>query len=218
MSLLLDSLPCSSCWICLTRSSNPTGNTSILSSSGFFFSCKQCQGPSIEPLTDKGRSNSSILFSSAVHVSIPFKRESVFRVYRFIKTGHASSVSIPFKRESVFREETVQQETTPVTMVSIPFKRESVFRAVPPASHLITAIAFQFPSNGKVYSEANQATALADIQSSFNSLQTGKCIQSEVRHMRCLDEAGQFQFPSNGKVDSERLSKMVGSSGGVRNR
>ena len=37
---------------------------------------------------------------------------------------------------------------------------------------------FQFPSNGKVYSEA-QSLASKNAIISFNSLQTGKCIQSQ---------------------------------------
>ena len=89
-------------------------------------------------------------------VSIPFKRESVFRASKeVLTTKNEIKVSIPFKRESVFREKMKVARQALRPRVSIPFKRESVFRvmgveidlsAVPPS--------FQFPSNGKVYSEA----------------------------------------------------------------
>ena len=62
-------------------------------------------------------------------VSIPFKRESVFRVYLNLENpNEIDVVSIPFKRESVFRAKPNHgpNECSPV---SIPFKRESVFRA-----------------------------------------------------------------------------------------
>ena len=63
-------------------------------------------------------------------------------------------VSIPFKRESVFRENTAQRNRER-SRVSIPFKRESVFRVC----------GYLFP--WKV------------LRQSFNSLQTGKCIQRD---------------------------------------
>ena len=71
-------------------------------------------------------------------------------------------------------------------IVSIPFKRESVFRGE-------TALLyngneqdmFQFPSNGKVYSEQEQLWESADL----------------------IDE---FQFPSNGKVYSELIEVAEG--------
>ena len=116
-------------------------------------------------------------------------------------------------------------------IVSIPFKRESVFRAV--CAVVVTlAVLFQFPSNGKVYSEARFCPIWTSItstfqfpsngkvyseyidvhqyskcaESRFNSLQTGKCIQRDV-----VISVGfgtlivEFPFPSNGKVYSEEL-------------
>ena len=63
--------------------------------------------------------------------------------------------------------------------VSIPFKRESVFRVVNDSYHKEICVQFQFPSNGKVYSE------LSTKQSMYNNYYSV------------------FQFPSNGKVYSE---------------
>ena len=140
-------------------------------------------------------------------------------------------VSIPFKRESVFRDEVSPSSIFDgwwfITPVSIPFKRESVFRVrlglVDQSTHR-----FQFPSNGKVYSESPhpklhilgspvrfnslqtgkciQRISLGmtdELISGFNSLQTGKCIQRLNRIALYEVGHGEFQFPSNGKVYSE---------------
>ena len=115
-------------------------------------------------------------------------------------------VSIPFKRESVFRGKVFTIAAILVVFVSIPFKRESVFRVngdgyiddselkscfnslqtgkcIQRQPNLLLQEAFnafQFPSNGKVYSESTQ-----------------KISKKEGHHV--------FQFPSNGKVYSERF-------------
>ena len=147
--------------------------------------------------------------TGGVGVSIPFKRESVFKelqrqiVYEFyildsfnsLQTGKRIQsstcilyiiymyilVSIPFKRESVFKEWWYYCYGRLFRRVSIPFKRESVFKVgrticSSPASHL-----------------------------SFNSLQTGKCIQS-LLGIRYNPMKRKFQFPSNGKVYSKQES------------
>ena len=59
---------------------------------------------------------------------------------------------------------------------------------------------FQFPSNGKVYPKRQTGiNQPPHLMLSFNSLQTGKCIQRQEHHAfrRMLQK---FQFPSNGKV------------------
>ena len=115
---------------------------------------------------------------SLISVSIPFKRESVFRAcwmtltvatlsrsFNSLQTGKciqrlkmkkkaaslSQQVSIPFKRESVFRGKKLSLGLTS-SNVSIPFKRESVFREKR-IVNLERLAEFQFPSNGKVYSE-----------------------------------------------------------------
>ena len=133
--------------------------------------------------------------------------------------------------------------------VSIPFKREGVSKGVVGRSHSAkNFFEFQFPSNGKVYPKAGrdfysveedywfqfpsngkvypkaQSHLRWDNDNSFNSLQTGRCIQSDgkinewtikvgrfnsLQTGRCIqsktrDELREplvaFQFPSNGKV------------------
>ena len=57
---------------------------------------------------------------------------------------------------------------------------------------------FQFPSNGKAYPKTMSGKIKA--QSSFNSLQTGKRIQSWAERWLWLSDISEFQFPSNGKA------------------
>ena len=62
--------------------------------------------------------------------------------------------------------------------VSIPFKRESLSKATAnPIATNGAEIAFQFPSNGKAYPKTHLHWKNRYSQS-FNSLQTGKQIQS----------------------------------------
>ena len=133
-------------------------------------------------------------------VSIPFKRESVWQVFRLVGCPLLQNhVSIPFKRESVLQD---------LLIFFCKTKNE-----------------FQFPSNGKVYCKNGSPVALGPNGTGFNSLQTGKCIASfgevvsaadgeeEVsipfKRESVLQEptnqpttvgALKFQFPSNGKV------------------
>ena len=87
-------------------------------------------------------------------------------------------VSIPFKRESVSQvhgNDNVKDAVS-IEKVSIPFKRESVSQGFS-VTPLIIPI----------------------WRSSFNSLQTGKCISSIIRVIFSQFH-NWFQFPSNGKV------------------
>ena len=59
---------------------------------------------------------------------------------------------------------------------------------------------FQFPSNGKVYPKLKKILNTLSEMESFNSLQTGKCIQ-RTSISQFLVRRRRFQFPSNGKVD-----------------
>ena len=59
---------------------------------------------------------------------------------------------------------------------------------------------FQFPSNGKAYPKNARIADINDQKSTrFNSLQTGKRIQSS-QHKKYYGEHIGFQFPSNGKA------------------
>ena len=119
-------------------------------------------------------------------VSIPFKRESVFKGKTTpFGIRETSCVSIPFKRESVFKEDgVVGPKTRAKLLVSIPFKRESVFKVLAAFLRIVLGVAkFQFPSNGKVYSKPSASSPELSLYICFNSLQTGKCIQ---RFRSCL--------------------------------
>ncbi len=112
-------------------------------------------------------------------VSIPFKRESVFRVrlsdgyrnavieFQFPSNGKVYSeealdhnlyvrIKFQFPSNGKVYSELILTYTVNIDLkgVSIPFKRESVFRAIQISCLLVQVQRwFQFPSNGKVYSE-----------------------------------------------------------------
>ena len=115
-------------------------------------------------------------------VSIPFKRESLSKVVIDEKrlSAFIKRVSIPFKRESLSKV-----PTTCVWIgmpgrggVSIPFKRESLSKDMQPKRDATIYGKFQFPSNGKVYPKTEGTEGLCFAITGFNSLQTGKSIQS----------------------------------------
>ena len=118
-------------------------------------------------------------------VSIPFKRESGFRVKVKKSLIDKTVVSIPFKRESGFREALKLVESEMNRVVSIPFKRESGFRGI------------------------IQMSVQDLYNSGFNSLQTGKWIQRLDKTVKASNADAKFQFPSNGKVDSEKFNPKV---------
>ena len=61
-------------------------------------------------------------------------------------------------------------------------------------------IPFQFPSNGKAYPKFFTVLIVASGFICFNSLQTGKHIQSIQPSVYFLQREDKFQFPSNGKA------------------
>ena len=62
--------------------------------------------------------------------------------------------------------------------VSIPFKRESIYKALSRLQPRGWGKRFQFPSNGKAYTKLYLVADDNDGSGGFNSLQTGKHIQS----------------------------------------
>ena len=88
--------------------------------------------------------------------------------------------------------------------VSIPFKRESGFKemAIDANAAGDKLLEFQFPSNGKVDSKVYPLQEPKTACFRFNSLQTGKWIQSH-NSIVFRSRVSLFQFPSNGKVDSK---------------
>ncbi len=62
-------------------------------------------------------------------------------------------VSIPFKRESIYKDRRTGFEGFR-GCVSIPFKRESIYKAIQRwLVEMETPVEFQFPSNGKAYTK-----------------------------------------------------------------
>ena len=90
-------------------------------------------------------------------------------------------VSIPFKRESVSKVLPPKQTATALGKAEFQFPSNG--KVYPKAVaflkfRLTTNGAFQFPSNGKVYPKTRRSRGRGErAGKSFNSLQTGKCIQ-----------------------------------------
>ena len=68
----------------------------------------------------------------------------------------------------------------------------------------VDALSFQFPTNGKVSSDTSEITAVTDVTESFNSLRTGRYLQTANDDSQ-PEQQPTFQFPTNGKVSSDTL-------------
>ena len=137
------------------------------------------------------------------HVSIPFKRETAFKLSGSGCHTKVLCVSIPFKRETAFKplydvkgrlwfEEfqfpsNGKLHSNPIVdgeeyhgqyYVSIPFKRETAFKRLRSKMDARESAVFQFPSNGKLHSNVTTGLRVSPCIVSFNSLQTGNCIQT----------------------------------------
>ena len=70
-------------------------------------------------------------------------------------------------------------------------------------------VLFQFPSNGKVYSELESDEFHAYIDGlEFQFPSNGKVYSEKEKGIRLTREQGKFQFPSNGKVYSEKIPQI----------
>ena len=95
----------------------------------------------------------------------------------------AGIVSIPFKREGISKV-LPEHDIREILKVSIPFKREGISK------------------------ETHHGESSPTLHTSFNSLQTGRYIQS-IDDNRLTDPfSTEFQFPSNGKVYPKRVHKI----------
>ena len=162
------------------------------------------------------------------HVSIPFKRETAFKhTDRWMLVSPAViPVSIPFKRETAFKPGPHQVLSWPLAKFQFPSNGKLHSNNIQIYASAGVLAMFQFPSNGKLHSNNIQIYASAGVLAmfqfpsngklhsnqamedyerrsllSFNSLQTGNCIQTEEAG-RQADILVQFQFPSNGKLHS----------------
>ena len=69
---------------------------------------------------------------------------------------------------------------------------------------------FQFPSNGKVYSEDGQESGGPSQVARFNSLQTGKCIQSSQGRLATRSYSSCFNSLQTGKcIQSSAAEEVV---------
>ena len=132
-------------------------------------------------------------------VSIPFKRESLSKANKMTIPKKMAIVSIPFKRESLSKVTSKRIPPQNPHCVSIPFKRESLSKGrclhIPqrPRNRCFNSL-----QTGKPI-QSNAMNVVATPKVGFNSLQTGKPIQ---RHYKSLTQRkiAKFQFPSNGKA------------------
>ena len=86
-------------------------------------------------------------------------------------------VSIPFKREGTFRldpDELVKEDLK----VSIPFKREGTFRQYPPKKKHVTLSSFNSLQTGRHIQTSHIDLTTPMTHMCFNSLQTGRHIQT----------------------------------------
>ena len=149
-----------------------------------------------------------------------------------INQSGSGKVSIPFKREGSFRPKPAEEVDAPEkrgfnslqtgrhiqthhygavcklkpSQVSIPFKREGSFRLVANANTIGVNYMFQFPSNGKAHSDEQYLKTPVGRFVRFNSLQTGRLIQTFAFVFHLLYFSW-FQFPSNGKAHSDRSGR-----------
>ena len=141
-------------------------------------------------------------------VSIPFKRESVFRedtkqeilnayaCFNSLQTGKC--IQRPIRNEgapppccsfnSLQTGKCIQshcKERSSITgnMFQFPSNGKVYSEKAMQKSGIPFEAVFQFPSNGKVYSESEYGRHKMSDKISFNSLQTGKCIQRQQQQL-----------------------------------
>ena len=138
-------------------------------------------------------------------------------------------VSIPFKRESVFKASPIVCFLLECYLFQFPSNGKGYRKPTAMVSNSMILSAFQFPSNGKVDRKTAGLGKMSRTKISFNSLQTGKWIASKISPRRIpskiivsipfkresvsqepvaehiLDVGVEFQFPSNGKGDRKLL-------------
>ena len=156
-------------------------------------------------------------------VSIPFKRESISKAKVAI-SNRPSALMFQFPSNGkVYPKEEQLFLSAVISLFQFPSNGKVYPKGTYPNSIFVADHSFQFPSNGKVYpkchaqilmrllsmtvsipfkresiSKVTAGTTNGVNYLSFNSLQTGKYIQSMVSKFFALMIA--FQFPSNGKV------------------
>ena len=119
-----------------------------------------------------------------MRVSIPFKRESVFKALaiELIRCHRDTGFQFP-SNGKVYSKKTILDHSGRMTVRCFNSLQtgKCIQRGIRKNTKTSKPNKFQFPSNGKVYSKSNLRTIFSTSRSGFNSLQTGKCIQS-LRH------------------------------------
>ena len=115
------------------------------------------------------------------NVSIPFKRESIYKEIYPIDCDRVIAVSIPFKRESIYKVPLAGSVgNRSKNEVSIPFKRESIYKATRwRLMTSMTMMGFNSLQTGKHIQRCCGINWWNKGDISFNSLQTGKHIQRD---------------------------------------
>ena len=104
-------------------------------------------------------------------------------------------VSIPFKRESTWKVVQHATELGATGNVSIPFKREKHMESYMVEDLNLAMIEFQFPSNGKAHGKNRYKDLQGKDNKSFNSLQTGKHMESILLDQDDSDEVKLVSIP-----------------------
>ena len=124
-------------------------------------------------------------------------------------TGHVDSihVSIPFKRESLSKVEVETIQTEEREVFQFPSNGKAYPKDLKGKDRNVIQEVFQFPSNGKAYPKLITINyERYERYRGFNSLQTGKPIQRGTIIMAVpIPVQNKFQFPSNGKAYPKRI-------------
>ena len=139
--------------------------------------------------------------SSIAPVSIPFKRETIYKadVDKVFIHEYTGAFQFPSNGKAYTKGKRIGTAKYN-TCVSIPFKRETIYKGKPTSVRRSRVKKlFQFPSNGKPYTKNSFLTSdrMQALQFQFPS--NGKPY-TKRKLMLGPPDKGQFQFPSNGKA------------------
>ena len=139
-----------------------------------------------------------------------FQFPSNGKVYTKLKIDQLDAdsvtVSIPFKREGIYKADRKDGCWTWWRSFNSLQTGRYIQREKPPEEKDGDNNEFQFPSNGKVYTKPYLALPIAVVLIGFNSLQTGRYIQRSRKDNEATTQARKFQFPSNGKVYTKKTT------------
>ena len=117
-------------------------------------------------------------FNDDDRFQFPTNGKAYPKVVFLLTVARLSLVSIPYERESISKG-IADDPLGVVRKVSIPYERESISKGKGQLCHRSDERKFQFPTNGKAYPKLSSfGSALPIIPLCFNSLRTGKHIQS----------------------------------------